>query len=130
MNRNKYYTPLLFVFSFVTAFVLAGRSFLDRNGIDHWVVLGGNFVLFAASLLSFWLMGRGIGGKNNYAFVRMVYAGFLGKFFICAVSAALYILLAGKVNKPAIYIILALYVIYTFLEVKGLMKLNRAQKNA
>jgi hypothetical protein len=129
--NNKYLAPMLAVFAGITVFAITGQTFLEKQGINASVLLGGNTVLFGASLVSFWFMSRGITGKNNNAFIRMVYAGFLSKFFICALAAAIYILAAkSAVNKPALYVVLPLYIVYTYFEVRGLMKLNRAQKNA
>ena len=69
--------------------------------------------------------------KNTPAFLRGVYGGIMLKLFSCLIIAFIYIMTYKKnVNKPALFFCMGLYIVYTFVEVKALMKLSAAQKNA
>jgi hypothetical protein len=95
------------------------------------VLLAGNMVLFLASLLSFYLYRRALLDKNPNVFIRLVYGGMILKMGICIAAALLYILLnKGGIRKNAILECFALYFLYTFVEVKKLMRLSKQQKNA
>ena len=104
---------------------------LDKPAIDGTVLLGGNFILFVATALSFWVSTRSLNSTNPQASVRGLYGSFMIKFFICLVAAFVYIMVVKKnVNKPALFICMGLYLIYTFMEVAALQKLMKQKKNA
>jgi hypothetical protein len=91
----------------------------------------GNLVLFIAAAGSFILYQKALENNNVHYFMRMFYAALFMKMFVCVVAVVIYILIArSEVNKPAIYACAALYCIYTFAEIKILMRLSRRQKNA
>lgn len=126
---KKYILPLILVFIFTNGFFITGKQFLVKNGFDTNVLIIGNLVLFAAGLVSFLVVQKGITGKNNSAFIRSVYGGFVGKLMVILFSLVIYIT-TSKVNKPSLIVLMCLYLAYTVAEVGGLMKLNSAQKNA
>jgi hypothetical protein len=129
MKTRKYILPLLLIFLFTNAFFLTGKSFLEKKGFELNALIIGNLVLFAAGLISFLIVQKGITGKNNAAFIRRVYGGFVGKLMVILGGVIIYIMVA-KVNKPAIMVLMFLYLLYTVAEVSALMRLNSAQKNA
>lgn len=133
MNRASFLPirPLLFIFIFITAFSITGKNWLEKNGISQEVVLVGNLVLFAVSLLAYYINTRSLGSSNPQASVRGMYGGFMVKFFVLALAAFIYIMLAKKnVNKPGLLICAGLYVLYTALETKALLYLAKQKKNA
>lgn len=117
----------MLIFIFANAFFLLGRSFLIDKGFDPDTLIIGNLVLFAAGMVSFLVVQKGITGKNNAAFVRSVYGGFVGKLLVIMMGVVIYISVA-KVNKPSLIVLMVLYLAYMLAEVSGLMKLNNAQK--
>lgn len=118
---------MVLIFIFTNAFFLLGRSFLIDKGFDPDALIIGNLVLFAAGLVSFLVVQKGIIGKNNAAFIRSIYGGFVGKLMVILAGIVIYISVA-KVNKPSIILLMILYLAYTVSEVAGLMRLNSAQK--
>jgi hypothetical protein len=133
MNREalKYFRPAIVVFIILTAFFISGKNFLVKKGFDQNVLIIGNLFLFVLTLLSFLLMSNGMKTKNTSAFLRGVYGGIMLKLFSCLIAAFIYIMSFKKnVNKPALFVCMGLYVVYTFIEVKGLMKLSASKKNA
>ena len=130
-KRSTAFFPIAFLFVILSGFFVSGRSLLEKWGMDQTVLIIGNLILFAATSLSFWLGCRGLKTNNPQAIVRAVYGSFIVKFFMIAVAAFIYIMLAKKnVNKPALIVCMCLYIIYTFLEVRILLKLQREKKNA
>lgn len=123
--------PLIFVFTFIMAFSITGKSWLEKNGVDQLVLIGGNLLLFIVSLTAFFITFKALKSANPQAFVRAMYGSFMIKFFLIAVAAFIYIMIAKKeVNKPALVICGGLYIIYTAIETRALMKLLKQKKNA
>jgi len=117
------------LFVFLNAFFLGGKSFLNKHGIDQPVLIGGNLVLFIATALSFYISYRSITSPNPNASVRSLYGSFMIKFFLIIITAFVYIMVAKKdLNKPALFICMGLYLVYTVVEVASLQKLLRQQK--
>jgi hypothetical protein len=123
--------PIILIFVFTTALLIAGRSFLDRWNIDQEVMIWGNLLLFAVTLLSFYIYTRSFGSKNAYAITRGMYASVLARMFICVVAVFIYVSIVGRgVNKGAVFGCMFLYFVYTGAEVAILMKMSKHQKNA
>lgn len=122
---------MLFIFIFTTAFSITGKNWLEKNGISQDVLLVGNFVLFAVSLLAYYINIRSLRSSNPQASVRGMYGGFMIKFFVLALAAFIYIMVAKKnVNKPGLLLCAGLYVLYTGFETKALLQLTKKKKNA
>ena len=93
------------------------------------VLIWGNLVLFIATISSFYFFYRSL-AKRSLAFLNMVYMGLFVKLGLCLMASFLYIYLAGKsVNKPAILALMALYLVYTFIELMIITRLGREQQN-
>jgi hypothetical protein len=133
MNRKnlKLIRPMILIFIFLNAFFLLGRDWLAKKGIDEDVLIIGNMLLFLVSLISFLITQHSLQSKNPNAFVRAMYGGFIIKFFVVAIAAFIYIMMAKKnVNKPALFSCMGLYIIYTFFEVSALLRVLKQKKNA
>ncbi len=131
MNKNtlRSIAPPLVIFVLVTVFCLFGKNWLEKKGVNKDVVLVANGILFIVSLAAFWIAGRSLRSSNPRAFVRAIYGSFLVKFFTLLVAAFIYIMTAQKdVNIPALVIGGALYIVYTFLEIRALNRLLKQQK--
>jgi len=121
---------MILVFILLNALFLSGKSWLIKKGIDPDVMIIGNMVLFLVMLVSFLLTKRSLQSKNPNVFVRAMYGSFLIKFFILAIAAFVYIIVAKKdVNKPALITCMGLYILYTVFEVSSLLKLLKQKKN-
>ena len=91
----------------------------------------GNVLLFAVTAISYFIHLRSIRTPNPHAFVRTVYGSLIVKMVVCMIAALLYGYLAKSVNKNAIFGCFILYVVYTFLEVRILLKfLKKSPNNA
>ena len=131
MISRKPWFPLVFLFILLNALFLGANSFLEREGVDQKVLIGGNLVLFLATTLSFYISYRSITSTNVNASVRSLYGSFMIKFFLIIIAAFIYIMIAKKnLNKPALFICMGLYLVYTFVEITALQKLLKQKKNA
>jgi hypothetical protein len=132
MNQNslKQLLPMILVFVLVTSFLITGRSWLAEKGVDQDVLLIGNLVLFLVSLISFLITFRSLRTENPHAFVRGIYTSFIAKFFLVAIAAFIYIMIAKSVNKAALFTCMGLYIVYAFMEVTTLLRILKQKKNA
>ncbi len=130
-NNIKYWRPIIILFVVLNAFFLTGKNWLAKQGIDNEVLIIGNLVLGVATALAFWISFRSLSSANPNASVRGMYGSFMIKFFICIIAAFAYILIAKKnVNKPALFVCMGLYIVYTFIEVSTITKVLKEKKNA
>ena len=132
MNKNLFQSirPLILVFVFLTAFFISGKSWFEKKGVDQDVLIAGNLILFLVSLSAFLITNKSLASSNPQAFVRAMYGSFIIKFFVLAIAAFVYIMIAKKnVNKPALIACAGLYIIYTGIETRALMKMLKQKKN-
>ncbi|MDB5251729.1 MAG: hypothetical protein JWP27_898 [Flaviaesturariibacter sp.] len=129
-NRRKSFFPIALLFIVINGFFLAGKGLLTRWGADADILLAGNAVLFLITMLSYYLAQKGLKSANTHAFMRGVYSSILLKLFLCAIAAVVYIATYRKaVNKPALFTLMGLYLVYTFVEVSSLTKQLRRPTN-
>jgi hypothetical protein len=133
MRRNNVspLMPVIILFVVLNALLLTGRDFLERNGFDQGVLIVGNMILFAITLLSFWISFRNLKSEDPNKFVRGAMMNTMLKLFICAAAAFIYIFsFRNQLNKPALLACIGLYFIYTLFEVSILTRLLKGKRNA
>lgn len=134
MNRKAIFNQSVTYFWIASNFLflfLERRGVFANNDIDGTVVIIGNFILFLVSLSALVITQRAFKSENPQAFVRAIYSGFIIKFFVVAIAAFAYIMVAKKtVSKPALMICGGLYIIYTVLETRKLLQLLKPKKHA
>ncbi len=122
--------PLFVVFLLINALALIGTSLLAKNNINQDLLITGNLILFLVMLVSYIITYRSLHSSNNQAFIRAMYGSFLIKFFFLAIAAFVYIMMAKKnVNKPGLGVCGLLYIIYTAIEIRALMKTLKGLKH-
>ncbi|MBS1586186.1 MAG: hypothetical protein JSS82_11650 [Bacteroidetes bacterium] len=110
-----------FIIIIVVLFVLVcAGSYALTNADPAYritVLIGGNLIMAVLSALTFLLVTRQA-GKNPAAFVRGVSASTFLKLMVCAGGILVYLLVQrGKgIHKPSVYMLLAIYAIYTITE--------------
>lgn len=132
MNRQslRYFRPAIFVFFLMNIGFFTLQNKLNEKGFNQEVLVYGNIILFAIFFISFLMVAKGQQSKNNHQFFRLMYGSFMLKLFLLAGIAFAYIMTMKKeVNKPALFMCMALYVIYTILEVTALMKSGKQKPN-
>jgi hypothetical protein len=129
-NRRRPMFVIVFLFIALNAFFISGKSMLARWGADQNVLIIGNLILFLITLISTLIAIRSLNSKNPHAFVRGVFGSITIKLFACMIAALVYIAIYKKdLNKPALFTLMGLYLLYTFLEVSSLTKLLKKNPN-
>lgn len=124
MNLRKALMPILILFAFVNIFSATLYSSLKKAGIDADVFLAGNLFICLLTLVSFWMMNNGLKSKSTAGFMSSVYGSFIIKLILAALVVVAYAKLKGaSMNTPALLSSMFLYLVYTYLEVKGLLQL-------
>ncbi len=126
---GKAFLPILAVFLASSGLILLGDSLWREWNMDGGVLLVGNELFFGLTAISYLLHIKSLRSPNAHVFVRMIYSSLIIKMMVCMVAALLYGWLARSVNKNAILGCFILYVIYTFLEVRALMKFIKKSPN-
>ena len=127
----KVFLPIIVLFIFVNACAIIFLQTLGRLHLDQTLLLTGNLILFAVTVVSFILYQKAMIAGNTSLFIRNVYGGMFIKFFVCLIAAFLYIYTARQsVNKSGVFALMLLYLVYTFLEIFILMKHSKQQRNA
>jgi hypothetical protein len=124
--KNKTFFPLILLFLGLTLiFFLLRLSFHDAP-VDFRVLMGGNCLLFVVGIISSGMNFRAMKHQQTQGFLRLVYGAFIFKFFVLAIAAFIYIAVFKKtISKPALFGCLGLYFIYTFFEMRSVMKMSK-----
>ena len=125
--KNKVTALVIFTdpgrfFIVFTFCILLGGSVLREWKTDSRVLSVGNALFFGLTVISYVLHIKSIRSPNPHVFVRMMYSSLIIKMMVCMAAALLYGWLSKSVNKNAIFGCFILYAIYTFLEVRALLK--------
>ena len=129
-RANNIFIPTIFIFLLVNLLLYVMKTFLASHNFDMGFLFIANCLLFGLSLCSLIIQRKAMNSPNSQAFIRGLYSSLLIKFFVCIIAVSIYILtLKGAVNQPGLFSSMALYILYTVFEVKGLMKASR-KKNA
>ncbi|MEO7316013.1 MAG: hypothetical protein ABIW47_12560 [Ginsengibacter sp.] len=129
-KKSTLYLPLFIVFVLVFTLVVVFKNYLVSKEVNTNFILGANFVLFALSIAGLFIQSKGAGSENLNAFLRGIYTSLLMKMLLIVGGILVYItLMGGEVNRPAIFIGMALYFIFTAIEIKQIMKIVRQKKD-
>ncbi len=131
MTSRKSFSPVFLLFFIFTAFLIGFRAKLEQWGFDIEVMLIGNLVLCVITLLSFYMLNKGMKATSTAGFLRSVYGSFMIKLFLVAALVFGYVFINKEnINKPALFTCMFLYLVYTFVEIRGLLKLSKEKPNA
>jgi hypothetical protein len=124
--KNKHFVPLILLFLGLTILFFFLRMAFHDAPVDYRVLMGGNILLFVVGIISSGMNIRAMKHQNTQGFLRLVYSAFLFKFFVLAIAAFIYIAVFKKmISKPALFGCLGLYFIYTFIEMRSVMKMSK-----
>lgn len=123
--------PLVILFILVNMLIWIFRDFLSRNETEINFIVVANIIIFLITFFGFIFQTRGLRTANINAFLRGIYGSLMMKMFIVMAAVFIYVLSSdGKVNKPALFISMGLYIVYTAIEVFQLMKIVRKKPDA
>ena len=123
--------PLISLFVVVNSLAILFRDRLTGIGFDIDILLIGNFFLFAITVFSFYMLHRGMKASTTAGFLRSVYGSFMLKLLLAAIVVFGYAFLyKEQINKPSLFTCMFLYLVYTFLETRTLLKISKKSTNA
>lgn len=128
MNSDvtKKFIPVVLLFVIINVVIFIFKNSLVHYGFDIPFLLVANVLLFLLSLFGFFIQTKGVTSANVNAFVRGLYSSLLLKMFVIVAAIFIYIyVMEGNVNKPSLFSSMAIYLIYTSIEVIQLMKIAR-----
>lgn len=121
MKKTTYVFVLLLLM--IQGVLTLSRTWLLSHELNVTILSGANFLLFLVTIFSARLTANSFTNPNLQASVRAVMLSFMTKFFVLALAAFIYIYIQRKaVNLPALYGAAFLYVLYTGVEVRLLLK--------
>ena len=129
--RQKLMFRFFIVFIVVTVLAFVLSAWLTANNINYLVVIGANGLLLALTGLSMMLQVKAVANPNPNVFVRSIMGGTFLKLMVILVALVIYLVAAGK-NRSiyAVFVGMGLYIVYTIVEVKGLMELNNTKNGS
>ena len=128
-NRKAYF-PLVIVFILISLMSLAFVSFLKSLKIDGMLVFGANCLLFLISIYNLAQHFKALENTNPFAMVRGVMGTTVLKLFVLGGAAFIYLYNAGEnKNVNGLFIAMGLYIIYTWLDVRIVLKAKPGKKD-
>jgi hypothetical protein len=127
---KKSFIPITFIFLIVIISFIVLKGVLKNSGNVLNALVAGNLVLYVATYFSFNFYLKAINNDSTQAFLRLVYSAMISKMLICIAATLAYAFMITPVSKAAVLIFFGLYFIYTFAEIKIIMRLNKEKKNA
>lgn len=124
----KLLLPAFIVCITITIVFMALPNLWDGYGINHTVVTMGNLLLFGLSAITLSMHFKAIKNPNPNVFSASVMGSTVIKLFVLGIATVIYLIIAGK-EKSILAIVagMVLYVIYTVLDVKSALLLNKKQ---
>lgn len=115
---------LIFVILFIVLLVF--KYTMEGSRIDFNVLLWANGLMFVLGLISLRMNLKALIHQNVQVFLRLMYGSFILKFFVLALAAFIYIFYNKEnLSKPALFGCFGLYLIYTFIELRFVMKQSK-----
>jgi hypothetical protein len=126
----KKFIPIMVLFVVINLLLLIFKDGLNARGMQLNFVFVANVILFLLSSFGFFIQTKSANSTNINAFIRGIYSSLLMKMFVIVAAIFIYIFVTGgEVNKAAIFASMAIYLLYTSIEVVQLMKIGRKKPN-
>jgi hypothetical protein len=126
----KKFIPIMVLFVVINLLLLIFKDGLNARGMQLNFVFVANVILFLLSSFGFFIQTKSANSTNINAFIRGIYSSLLMKMFVIVAAIFIYIFVTGgEVNKAAIFASMAIYLLYTSIEVVQLMKIARKKPN-
>lgn len=126
----KKFIPVIALFVVINLLLLIFKDGLNARGMQINFVFVANLILFLLSSFGFFIQTKSANSTNINAFIRGIYSSLLMKMFVIVAAIFIYIFVTGgEVNKAAIFASMAIYLLYTSIEVVQLMKIARKKPN-
>jgi hypothetical protein len=131
MAVRKSLMPFFFLFVVINSLAIVFRGRMTSLGFDTNVLLIGNFLLCSITFFSFYMLYKGMKASTTAGFLRSVYGSFMIKLLLVALMVFGYAFMYKEnINKPSLFTCMFLYLLYTFIETRALLKLSKKKSNA
>lgn len=131
MAVRKSLMPFFFLFVVINSLAIVFRGRMTSLGFDTNVLLIGNFLLCSITFFSFYMLYKGMKASTTAGFLRSVYGSFMIKLLLVALMVFGYAFMYKEnINKPSLFTCMFLYLLYTFIETRALLKLSKKNSNA
>lgn len=131
MAVRKSLMPFFFLFVVINSLSIVFRGRMTALGFDTNVLLIGNFLLCSITFFSFYMQYKGMKAVTTAGFLRSVYGSFMIKLLLVALIVFGYAFTyKDNINKPSLFTCMFLYLVYTFMETRALLKLSKNKSNA
>jgi len=118
--------PLILVFIILNAVWVTQRRWFQKYDIDADVLIVTSLLLFLLASAAVYMHKKAIANPNPNAFVRSVLSAMILKIFVLAAAAFIYIAVSKeKRSDNALFVGMGLYFIYSFIEVRLALSLNK-----
>jgi len=127
---GKLLMPMFALFNVVNVIFLFWAEKLASLNIDYIIVIIGNALVFILTMLTLWLHVSASKKSNPNVLVRSVMGSTFIKMIIIGSAVIAYVMWAKeKRSNLAVIVTMALYLVYTFLEVKTVLGLQKKNAN-
>lgn len=127
---NKSIAPFIAIFIFIAVMIGIFGDTLNRHGFDSKVLGAGNLLIFIVTAASVYFLSKGLKAATTAQFLQYTYISILLKLFVCCIAAFAYIFThRSHINKRALFGCMALYLLYTFVERRLIIKHSKDRKN-
>jgi hypothetical protein len=126
---KKGFIPILLLFVVINGFTIVFNKWLALHGVDEAVVLYANGLLFILTAAGYFMYSKAVTTKKGNVMMLNVYGSFMLKFFAVAIAMLVYIFMAKQLNRPGLYIGMALYFLYSFIAIRNVLSLRKRSGN-
>jgi H+/gluconate symporter-like permease len=131
MAARKSLFPLFLLFVSINGLSILFRRRLEPLGFDVNLLIVANLILCALTFVSFYILYKGMKASTTAGFLKSVYGSFLLKLILVAGLVFGYVMTnRDGVNKPSLIASMFLYLVYTFVETRSLLKISRRKEHA
>ncbi len=120
---------IVLLFTTVSAFTLYFTEWLTVHGVAAKVVSFANLLLFVLTMAGYWMYAKSANAKGKMVLLN-IYGSFMLKFFTVAIAVLIYVVMAKQINRPALYIGMALYFLYSAISVRNMLSLQKKSGDA
>jgi len=120
-------TLLQIALLFLLVNLICGLFFkgLQSNGVDPYILMTGNLIVVILTIISFYMLFSGMKSSSTSGFLSTVLGSFMLKLIAAVAIIFVYSKLAhASMNMPSIVISLFLYLVYMFIELKGILSMT------
>lgn len=130
MVKYALVNPIIWVCVGIITAGFVGENVLRQWGFDTLMLIIGNLILCGVTLVSLYFLKKGMSAPTTAQFLGAVYGSFIIKLVFVAIVVFGYAFThKGALNKPSLFTLLFLYLVYTFLEIHSLLQIGKKKSS-